>query len=98
MNDLVLAARHHYERWDGCGYPDQLAGEQIPLAACIIAVAGTCDAMQRDYPSQQPCSTEVALSEIRHHADNQFDPTVVQALSTMLAEQQKQVQALQSVG
>jgi diguanylate cyclase (GGDEF)-like protein/putative nucleotidyltransferase with HDIG domain len=98
MSDLVPAVRHHHERWDGNGYPDQLAGVKIPLAARIIAVAEAYDAMQREYPYQQPCSAEKALIEIQQHAGDQFDPLVVHTLSAVLTEQQKRVQAPLSIG
>ena len=46
----LRVVRHHHERWDGSGYPDQLAGEQIPLGARVFAVADSLDAMTSDRP------------------------------------------------
>lgn len=75
----VLAVRHHHERWDGQGYPDGLAGLEIPLAARIIAVADSFDAMTSWRPYRRPVSVEEALAELRREAGFQFDPAVVQA-------------------
>jgi diguanylate cyclase (GGDEF)-like protein len=74
-----LFIRHHHERWDGTGYPDGLAGTQIPLGARLITVADSFDAMTTDRPYRKPVSRELAVKELRHCAGTQFDPTVVQA-------------------
>jgi diguanylate cyclase (GGDEF)-like protein/putative nucleotidyltransferase with HDIG domain len=71
--------RHHHERWDGTGYPDGLAGEQIPLGARLISVADAFDAMTTDRPHRKALSTEVAVMELRNCAGTQFDPVIVQA-------------------
>jgi len=71
--------RHHHERWDGKGYPDGLAGEDIPLGARIIAVADSYDAMTSDRPYRKALPHEVALIELRRGAGTQFDPRVVDA-------------------
>ncbi len=70
---------HHHERWDGAGYPDGLAGEAIPLAARIFALADTLDAMSsnRPYRAAQPYSR--IRAEISRLAGIQFDPNLVQA-------------------
>jgi putative nucleotidyltransferase with HDIG domain len=86
--DPIPAVRSHHERWDGHGYPDQLAGEDIPLAARIIAVSEAYDAMQRDYPSQSVRSPQHTLEELQNEAGCQFDPAVVNVFSTLLVEQQ----------
>ena len=54
LRDLVPAVRHHHENWDGTGYPDRIAGEQIPIAARIIRFADTIDAMTTDRPYRRP--------------------------------------------
>ena len=69
--------RHHHERWDGTGYPDGLAGTQIPLGARIIAVADAYDAMTSDRPYRAALSPEIALGELRTGAGRQFDPDLV---------------------
>ena len=69
--------RHHHERWDGRGYPDGLAGTQIPLGARIIAVADAYDAMTSDRPYRAALSPEIALAELQNGAGRQFDPDLV---------------------
>jgi len=69
--------RHHHERWDGRGYPDGLAGHQIPLGARIITVADAYDAMTSDRPYRAALSPEIALAELRRGAGRQFDPALV---------------------
>jgi len=81
--DWVL---HHHERWDGQGYPHQLAGEAIPLAARIIAVVDAYDAMTSDRPYRQAMPHEAAMEEIRAMAGSQFDPTVVEAFVNMVQD------------
>jgi two-component system, cell cycle response regulator len=90
LYDVKPAVRHHHERWDGCGYPDQLCGSDIPLAARIIAVAEAYDFMQRALPYQVPRSSEEALAELQRCAGSQFDPAVVEAFSTLLTDQHRQ--------
>jgi response regulator RpfG family c-di-GMP phosphodiesterase len=74
--------RHHHERWDGAGYPDGLAGEQIPLSARIFAVADTLDAMTSDRPYRAALDWADAIEEIQAQSGRQFDPGVVQAFVT----------------
>ena len=86
LHDLIPAVHHHHEHWDGNGYPDQLAHEDIPLAARIIAVAEAYDAMVREYPYQTRRTSEGAMKELWRCAGTQFDPMVVQVFSTVLSE------------
>jgi hemerythrin-like metal-binding protein len=72
-------ARSHHERWDGGGYPDALAGEAIPLAARIVAVADVFDALTGERPYKRAWSEEQALDFICAQAGAQFDPKVVEA-------------------
>ncbi len=74
--------RHHHERWDGRGYPDGLAGTQIPLGARVITVADAYDAMTSDRPYRAALSPEIALAELRRGAGRQFDPDMVEAFMT----------------
>jgi len=78
-------ARNHHERYDGKGYPDGLAGKDIPLAARILTVADAFDAMTSDRPYRRALSQEVAAQEIRRHAGTQFCPEVVAALDVCLS-------------
>ncbi|MCL6473859.1 MAG: HD-GYP domain-containing protein [Firmicutes bacterium] len=71
--------KHHHERWDGSGYPDGLAGEQIPLGARIIAVAEVYDILTHGAPWKEPLGVEEAKAEIQRCAGTQFDPRVVEA-------------------
>lgn len=72
-------ARHHHERWDGSGYPDQLIGNQIPLSARIVAVADVFDALTNRRPYKDAWPVEAAIQAICQAAATQFDPTVVHA-------------------
>jgi len=69
----------HHERYDGKGYPSGLKGEEIPLAARIIAVADAFDAMTSSRPYRGALPFEVAIGEIRRHERAQFDPSVTEA-------------------
>jgi diguanylate cyclase (GGDEF)-like protein len=75
---------HHHERWDGKGYPDGLAGTEIPLGARILFVADAFDAMTSDGLYGKACSADDALSEVVLCAGTQFDPAVVAALAAEL--------------
>jgi putative nucleotidyltransferase with HDIG domain len=73
---IPVAIRHHHEWWDGSGYPDALAEEEIPLEARIIAVADAFDAMSCDRPYRQALRREVVVSEFKRYAGIQFDPAI----------------------
>jgi response regulator RpfG family c-di-GMP phosphodiesterase len=73
----VDVVRAHHERWDGRGYPDGLAGEQIPLSARIFAVADALDAITSDRPYRSARGWSDAVDEIVGQAGSQFDPNVV---------------------
>jgi HD-GYP domain-containing protein (c-di-GMP phosphodiesterase class II) len=75
----LAVVRSHHERWDGTGYPDGLAGQEIPLGARIFAVADALDAMTNDRPYRRARSWEFARIEIMEEAGQQFDPDVVDA-------------------
>ncbi|HEY0306233.1 MAG TPA: HD domain-containing phosphohydrolase, partial [Longimicrobiales bacterium] len=76
--------RHHHERWDGAGYPEGLAGDAIPLAARIVAVADSFAAMISARPHRLPRRVPAALEDIKSEAGKQFDPSVVTALGRVL--------------
>jgi diguanylate cyclase (GGDEF)-like protein len=71
---------HHHERWDGAGYPNRLAGDQIPLGARIIHAADAYDAMTSDRAYRRAIPQREALAELERCAGTQFDPAVVKAL------------------
>jgi ribonuclease P protein subunit RPR2 len=75
----LKVVRSHHERWDGGGYPDHLAGTEIPLGARIFAVADTLDAMTNDRPYRAAGSWANAAERIVGEAKRQFDPDVVEA-------------------
>ena len=74
----TIALTHH-ERFDGCGYPHGLAGEEIPLESRIVAVADTLDAITHDRVHQRSASLAEAAKEIKKESGKQFDPEVVAA-------------------
>lgn len=96
LQDLVPAVRYHHEWWNGNGYPHRLAGEAIPLAARIIAVAEAYDAMQRNRPYQSGRTAEEAAGELSRCAGTQFDPAVIQSFLKLLPDQQKRKLSLQA--
>jgi len=71
--------RHHHERYDGQGYPDHLMGEEIPLGARIVAVAGCFENMVSDLRYKSARTFEDALAELRRCSGTQFDPKAVSA-------------------
>jgi len=73
VSTIIRIIRHHHERYDGAGYPDGLAGEEIPLMARIIAIADSFDAMTSDRPYRKGMPREKALSEIQKGAGTQYD-------------------------
>jgi HD-GYP domain-containing protein (c-di-GMP phosphodiesterase class II) len=83
LGEGKLVVRHHHERWDGSGYPDRLAGEDIPLAARVFAVADALDALTSDRPYRRGTRFSRARDEISAHAGSQFDPAVVDALDSI---------------
>lgn len=72
-----LAILHHHERFDGTGYPYGLRGEEIPLAARIVAVADSFDAMTTDRPYRAALRIEEALQRLEDGREEQWDPLVV---------------------
>jgi putative nucleotidyltransferase with HDIG domain len=75
--DIIVGVRHHHERYDGTGYPDGLAGKQIPIAARIIMICDAVDAMLSDRPYRNALSIEVVRAELLKCAGTQFDPDIV---------------------
>ncbi len=83
-NEFVRTARaialYHHEKWDGSGYPNQLTGEEIPLAARITKVVDALDAIQSARPHRRSVTPEVAITIMEHGGDGHFDPDVLKAL------------------
>jgi HD-GYP domain-containing protein (c-di-GMP phosphodiesterase class II) len=82
---VTATVRHHHERYDGAGYPDGLAGDDIPLAARIIAIVDAFDAMTCERPYRKARTRDEALDELRAHARRQFDPNLVDIFCDLVA-------------
>ena len=86
---LAVGARHHHERYDGRGYPDGLAGEDIPLIARIIAVADAYDAMTSVRSYRDPLTRETVKDELRRGIGTQFDPTFARIMLRVMDEEER---------
>jgi diguanylate cyclase (GGDEF)-like protein len=86
LKSVALLVRASHERHDGRGYPDGLAGEDIPLGARIVAVCDSFDAMVADRPYRAAVPAAVALGELERCAGTQFDPAVVAAFCEAFAD------------
>ena len=76
LHEVSPGVKHHHERWDGRGYPDNLAGENIPFSARVIAIADTYDAMTSTRSYRKALDHEIAIAEIEKCAGAQFDPVL----------------------
>ncbi|MET0602165.1 MAG: HD domain-containing phosphohydrolase [Baekduia sp.] len=84
LRPVARLVRASHERWDGTGYPDGLAGEEIPLGARVVAVCDAFDAMTTDRPYQAGTDADSALEELVRHAGTQFDPAVVAVFARLI--------------
>jgi diguanylate cyclase (GGDEF)-like protein len=84
LRPVARLVRASHERWDGRGYPDGLAGEEIPLGARIVAVCDAFDAMTTDRPYQAGIDADSALEEVVRNAGTQFDPAVVAIFARLM--------------
>ncbi len=85
ISDATPAILHHHEHFDGSGYPDGLAGEDIPIASRILLVTDAFDAMTTDRPYRKAMSIEIAVEELKRNSGTQFDPAIVDAFLRILA-------------
>jgi ribonuclease P protein subunit RPR2 len=83
LDGATSVIRSHHERWDGQGYPDGLAGEEIPLPARVFSVADVLDALTTDRPYRPASSLAGAREMISAESGRQFDPQVVAAFNTI---------------
>lgn len=83
---LMEAVRHHHEAFDGHGYPDHLAGADIPIAARLLTIADVFDALTSDRPYKAGMDAAEACRRIQHGAGAAFDPEVVAAFLPLVAE------------
>ena len=93
LHEILPIVRSHHERIDGRGYPDGLAGDAIPLAARIVAVADTFDAMTTSRPYRKALTYDVAAQEIVRHGGAQHCATVVAAFERLFAAGRFRVEA-----
>jgi diguanylate cyclase (GGDEF)-like protein len=86
LSGAAKLVRASHEAFDGSGYPDGLAGVEIPLGARVIAICDAFDAMISDRPYTRPKTTDEALAELRRCAGTQFDPTLVGVFERVMSE------------
>jgi diguanylate cyclase (GGDEF)-like protein len=94
IQDLVSAVLYHHERWDGKGYPEGLAGEQIPIMARVICILDAYRAMLSDRPYRKALSHSEAIAELKSGAGSQFDPSLVELFIQDLREDEGRAQGL----
>ena len=85
-DEIVHGVLHHHERWDGKGYPQGLAGEDIPMMAAVMAVGDAFDAMTTDRPYRKGMSKEDAIAEVRKNKGTQFHPDAADAMVELFEE------------
>jgi putative two-component system response regulator len=88
LREVITFVRSHHERWDGFGYPDRLAGEEIPLGARIIGGVEIYDALTTSRPYQEKMPPEVAVERMRDLVGTVLDPAVHQALEAVVSHRQ----------
>jgi two-component system cell cycle response regulator len=93
LRSIASIVRATHENWDGSGYPDRAAGEEIPLAARIVYACNAFVAMTTDRPYRNALPVEEALSELMRCAGTQFDPTVIRVLVVCVRDGQGAEQA-----
>jgi putative nucleotidyltransferase with HDIG domain len=82
LRDVITWIRHHHEWYDGNGYPDRIAGDEIPLQARVIAVADCFDAMTSDRPYRKGMTADVAIGKMEECSGSQFDPHILRVFKT----------------
>lgn len=88
FSNIVPGIRHHHERFDGSGYPQGLAGDEIPLVGRIISIADAYDAMTTSRPYRRKMDSNEAQEELLRHANDQFDPRMVKAFIQALEKRE----------
>ena len=97
LGQIGEIVRSCHERWDGNGYPDGLAGEEIPLPARIVFCCDAFNAMTTDRVYRKGMSTQAALDELVANAGTQFDPAVVAVLTDVLEDEQPALAPIEGV-
>lgn len=85
LGEVAAFVLYHHENWDGTGYPKQVAGDEIPIGARIIAVAEAFETMTSDRKYRGRMTPEMALTELRRSAGSRFDPRIVEVVAYLLA-------------
>ncbi len=93
LDEETSIVRHHHERWDGRGYPDGLAGREIPRLSRIVAVADAFDAITSCRSYRAACGLDFAKKEILDNSGTQFDPEVVEAFISYLQRRNQKKEA-----
>ncbi len=88
FSSIAELIRHHHECWDGSGYPDGLAGEEIPLLSRIISLVDSYDVMTNERPYKKAMSKKEAIKEIRRCAGSQFDPELAAEFIKLLEREE----------
>ena len=91
LKDAVPAVRHHHEHWDGCGYPDGLQADEIPLEASIIGLADAWDAMTTTRPYAAARAPHEAMAQLEAGSGVQFCPAVVHAFFEVAHRQSHEI-------
>lgn len=85
MEEVRKGVRHHHERWDGSGYPDNLKGDDIPRIARIITLADVCDAISEDRPYRKGFTPERVYKFFEEQRGSMFDPELLDSFMTVLS-------------
>ena len=88
LKEVITFVRSHHERWDGFGYPDRLAGEDIPLGARIIGTVEIFDALTTARPYQEKMNPDVAVERMRDLVGTVVDPAIYEALESVVTRRQ----------
>ena len=91
LSDICLIIRHHHERYDGLGYPDNLRGEMIPAGSRIIAIADSLDILVNPWESHERYSVDRAIHELEKEAGKSFDPNYVYKFIELLKDVKHEV-------
>ena len=95
FQDIIPIVKYHHERYDGRGYPENLAGEQIPLLARITSVVDAFDAMSSRRTYRNNLELEVIKEEIRKNKGTQFDPKAADIFLDILDNEYEKIEAIQ---
>jgi GAF domain-containing protein len=85
LHPVIPIIEHHHERYDGKGYPDRLAGDEIPMGARVVAVVDAFIAMISERPHRVTLNLETAIHEIKSNSGSQFDPRVVECFLKVIS-------------